>query len=101
MAIIAFWTVRTLRWGLLLRGMQLKVPFVDLYLCSAVAFSVTVFTPFQSGELLKVELLKKHGYAGRLQGYSALLLERVVDLYAVVAIGVVAITNAISSSVTR
>jgi len=95
--IIGFWLMRTLRWRLLLRGMQPHVPFADLYLCSAVALSLSVFTPFQSGELLKVELLKKYGHVGRLPGYSTLLLERIADLYAVIAIGIVALTMRLGS----
>ena len=90
-AIVAFWIARALRWHLLLHAMQAEVRFVDLYLCSAVALSLSAFTPFQSGELLKVELLKKYSHVGRLPGYSAFLLERVADLYAVIAMGIVAL----------
>jgi uncharacterized membrane protein YbhN (UPF0104 family) len=88
--IVAFWTMRALRWHLLLRGMQAGARFGELYLCCAVALSLSAFTPFQSGELLKVELLKKYGHVARLPGYSALLLERVADLYAIVVMGAVA-----------
>jgi uncharacterized membrane protein YbhN (UPF0104 family) len=89
--IIAFWTIRALRWQFLLRAMRAEGRFVELYLCCAVALSFSVFTPLQSGELLKVELLKRYGRVARLPGYSALLLERAVDLYAIVAIGIVAL----------
>lgn len=95
--VIGFWLMRTLRWHLLLRGMQGEMRLSDLYLCSAVALSLSVFTPFQSGELLKVELLKKYGHVGRLPGYSIFLLERVADLYAVIAIGLVALAIRLGS----
>jgi uncharacterized membrane protein YbhN (UPF0104 family) len=98
-AIIAFWIVRSMRWHLLLRGMQAEVRFADLYLCSAVALSLSAFTPLQSGELLKVELLKKYGHVGRMPGYSALLVERVADLYMVAVIGVVALASLSGSPV--
>src|SRR4051812_49009241 len=56
-AILVYWVVRALRWRLLLRGMGVQAPFVELYLSSSVALSLSVLTPLQSGEALKVELL--------------------------------------------
>lgn len=92
-AIIAYWGVRALRWRYLMGTMATRVPFVDLYLCSSVALSLSVLTPLQSGEALKVELLRRYGSGHRLPGYSALALERVADIYVVAAIGVVALTS--------
>lgn len=90
-AIILFWVIRAFRWYFLLRGMQTKVNFLDLYFSSAVALSLTIVTPFQSGELLKVELLRKYGRVDRAVGYSSFLIERVTDLYVVLAMGCVAL----------
>ena len=92
-AIIAYWGVRALRWRYLIAGMDARVPFVDLYLCSSVALSLSVLTPLQSGEALKVELLKRYCRGSRLPGYSAFALERVADLYVVAAIGIVALAS--------
>src|SRR5205807_9248122 len=89
-ALLGYWAVRAFRWRLLLLGMGVRCPFVSLYLCSSVALSLSVVTPLQSGEALKVELLRKCAGAGRRPGYSAFVLERVADLYAIVAIGIVA-----------
>jgi uncharacterized membrane protein YbhN (UPF0104 family) len=99
-AILGYWVVRAFRWRYLMSGMQVKVGFLDLYLCSSVALSLSVLTPLQSGEALKVELLRKYGGFGRLPGYSAFALERVADLYVVIAIGAVALLSP-SGSVTR
>jgi uncharacterized membrane protein YbhN (UPF0104 family) len=92
-AIISYWIVRALRWRILMGGMQVRTRFLDLYLCSSVALSLSVLTPLQSGEALKVELLRKYGGLERAPGYSAFLLERVADLYVVVAIGAVALLS--------
>jgi uncharacterized membrane protein YbhN (UPF0104 family) len=73
--------------------MQSRPGFLDLYLCSSVALSLSVYTPLQSGEALKVELLRKYGRGARLPGYSAFLIERVADLYVVVAMGVIALAS--------
>jgi len=90
-AILSYWMTRAFRWSYLMRGMQSRPGFLDLYLCSSVALSLSVYTPLQSGEALKVELLRKHGIGARLPGYSAFLIERVADLYIVVAMGVIAL----------
>lgn len=93
-AIVAYWSVRALRWRYLLREMGAPAPFLDLYLCSSVALSLSVFTPLQSGEALKVELLKRYGRVARFLGYSAFALERAADLYVVASIGIVALASA-------
>jgi len=60
-------------------------------MCTAVALSLAIITPFQSGEMVKVELLKKHANLSRFTGYSSFLVERVVDLLTVVTMGVVGV----------
>lgn len=97
-AILAYWTLRALRWRLLLRGMGAEAPFADLYLSSSVALSLSVLTPLQSGEALKVELLQRQGHVRRMPGYSAFAIERVADLYVVAAIGAVSIAGSDASS---
>jgi uncharacterized membrane protein YbhN (UPF0104 family) len=89
-ALMAYWAIRALRWRLLMQGMGVRCGFLSLYLCSSAALGLSVLTPLQSGEVLKVELLRKTAGAGRLPGYSAVMLERVADLYAVVALGIIA-----------
>lgn len=95
-AILVYWALRALRWQLLLRGMATHAPFADLYLSSSVALSLSVLTPLQSGEALKVELLRRQGHVQRLPGYTAFAVERVADLYVIAAIGAASLvgTNA-------
>lgn len=78
-SIMAYWFLRTLRWQVLLRRTDTHVPFLDLYMCTAVSLSFAIFTPLQSGEMLKVELLKKYGMIRRFPGYGSFLVERAVD----------------------
>lgn len=80
--IIVYFFVRTLRWKLLLKGENIEIPFSKLYLYSAVSIGISTVTPFQSGEALKVELLRKHG-GKRLSGYAIFFLERIFDLFTV------------------
>jgi uncharacterized membrane protein YbhN (UPF0104 family) len=53
---------------------------MDLYLCTAVALSFALFTPLQSGEVVKIELLKKYDLLQRAPGYGTFLVEKSVDL---------------------
>jgi len=85
-SIVIYWMIRALRWHLLLKRTDTSVPFFDLYMCTAVSLSFSIFTPLQSGEMLKVELLKKHGMIRRFPGYGSFLVERALDLAIVVTI---------------
>jgi uncharacterized membrane protein YbhN (UPF0104 family) len=92
-AILGYWLTRAFRWSYLMRGMDNRPAFSQLYLCSAVALSLSVFTPLQAGEALKVELLRKHAGGTRLAGYSAFLIERAADLYVVGAMAAIALAT--------
>jgi uncharacterized membrane protein YbhN (UPF0104 family) len=83
-SIPAYWMTRALRWFALLRQLDVTVPLTDLYFSSAVALGFATVTPLQSGEVLKVEFLKRHGRMDRFQGYSSFLVERIADLGVVV-----------------
>jgi uncharacterized membrane protein YbhN (UPF0104 family) len=85
LSIMIYWLIRTLRWRLLLRQTGVEVPFFDLYMCTAVSLSFAIFTPMQSGEMLKVELLNRYGMVRRSPGYGAFLVERALDLATVLA----------------
>jgi uncharacterized membrane protein YbhN (UPF0104 family) len=79
-SIVVYWMLRTLRWHILLRRTDTHVPLLDLYMCTAVSLSFALFTPLQSGEMLKIELLKKYGMIQRSPGYGSFLVERALDL---------------------
>lgn len=60
--------------------MNIEIPFIDPYLCSFVILSLPIFTPIQSREMFKVELLNKYGSVERLPGYGFLVVEPIADL---------------------
>ncbi len=84
-SIVLYWMLRTLRWHILLQRTNTSVPLLDLYLCTAVSLSFALFTPLQSGEMLKIELLKRYGMISRSPGYGSFLVERALDLTTVLA----------------
>ena len=90
-SIVAYWGLRTLRWHVLLRRTDTSVPFLDLYLCTAVSLSFSLFTPLQSGEAVKVELLKKYGMIERFPGYGSFLVERALDMAVLVSMACVSL----------
>lgn len=82
---LLFWFLRTVRWLIFLRGKLLDVSFFKLYLYTAITIGFANFTPFQSGEALKVELFRKHG-GERFSGYNYFFLEKLLDLATVAAL---------------
>lgn len=84
--ILGFFLFRTLRWHALLKSEDLDVPFSKLYLYNAISIGISNVTPFQSGEALKVELMRKYG-VGRAAGYTIFLLEKLMDFALVIAMG--------------
>jgi glycosyltransferase 2 family protein len=78
--IVVYWLLRALRWHLLLKAVNVKVGFFDLYMCTAVSLSIAVFTPLQSGEAVKVALIRKYGSMPSIPGYATFLVERILDL---------------------
>lgn len=82
---ILYWACRALRWHILLKRTGTAVPFLDLYVCTAASLSVAPLTPLQSGEVLKIELLRKRGLIRRAPGYGSFVVERALDLATVIA----------------
>jgi uncharacterized membrane protein YbhN (UPF0104 family) len=86
-SLVGYWALRTIRWRILLSRTDTHVPLIDLYLCTAVSLSFAMFTPLQSGEMLKIELLKKYGMVQRFPGYGSFLVERALDMVALLSVG--------------
>ena len=84
---LIFWFLRTLRWKVLLKNESLDVSFFKLYLYTAITVGFANFTPFQSGEALKVELFRKYG-GTRLSGYNYFFLEKLFDLLVISTLAV-------------
>jgi uncharacterized membrane protein YbhN (UPF0104 family) len=93
--IVAYWLIRAVRWNLLLKRLNMHFSPVDLYLCTAVSLTISLITPLQSGEALKVELLRKYGGIRRFEGYSTFLVERACDLAVVAAIAFISLLNSL------
>lgn len=79
-----YWMLRTLRWYYLLRYQDVQVPFLELFWMTSLSLAFSIVTPFQSGEMLKVEWMKRRGGVGRASGYGIFAVERGMDM-AVVA----------------
>jgi len=86
---VAFLAVRTWRWLIVVRVSNPDIRFRDLYWISAVLLSLSIITPGQLGEALKIELLKRQGLLDRLPGLGSFALERLLDLVVIAGMGVV------------
>jgi uncharacterized membrane protein YbhN (UPF0104 family) len=84
LSILAIWLLRALRWHLLLRTVRAtNADFLAVYICTTCSLGLSVVTPVQSGEALKVEMLKKISRVERVKGYGCFAVERMLDLLCV------------------
>lgn len=85
-SILLVWLARTARWQALLRSLGIRVRFRDLYLCNAIALGLATVTPAQSGELLKLRLVKRYASVDLTRGLATFGAERVADLLVLAAL---------------
>jgi uncharacterized membrane protein YbhN (UPF0104 family) len=89
---LVFWALRALRWTLLLKTVHAwGGTFLHLYLCTACCLALSIITPAQSGEALKIEMLRKTSGLQRIEGYGCFAIERVLDLLCILQIAIVAL----------
>lgn len=100
LATLAFWLLRAARWAYLLRGERLAISFFKLYLYTAVTVGFANFTPFQSGEALKVEIFRKYGGA-RLSGYTFFFFEKLLDLAVIALLSLIGVYNLFDNAFTK
>lgn len=86
--IFFFWLFRTIRWFVLLKASNIYIDFYHLYLVGSVSMAFALLTPFQSGEALKVEMLKKTGDLERTSGYGIFFTEKIIDLAVVLLMAI-------------
>ncbi len=72
--------VRTWRWQLLLRSINVRLRFIPTFLLVAPAISFSLFSPAQSGDLIKIEFLKKKFGVSRKESFSTVIMEKILDL---------------------
>lgn len=99
LSLACYWPLRTARWWFLLRQEGIAVHPARLYLFQVAALGMSVITPFQSGEALKIELLERHGHTGRAAGYRTFALERCADLLFVTLAAACFILNGFASGI--
>lgn len=87
--VLLYWLLRTLRWYWMLRFQEVRVPFLNLFWMTSLSLAFSIVTPFQSGEMMKVEWMKRRGLAGRACGYGIFAVERGMDLAVVAGAAVV------------
>lgn len=99
-SLLCYFFVRALRWHLLLKTEQLDIPFYRLYLYNTISTGFSTITPFQSGEALKVELLRKHG-GSRTSGYTIFFIEKILDFAAIIALGIIGVWQGFDFGIPR
>lgn len=88
-SIIAYFLLRGLRWRAIMPNTASTTPFNRLYVINSIAVGLSIFTPGQVGEALKIELLKRNQGPTRLVGTGMFLVERLADAGIVAVMAVV------------
>jgi len=83
----AYILIRTLRIYVLLQNSQASISFIKLYWITALSSSLSLFTPSQIGEALKIEFLHRYRYVNRHVGFSLFAIEKAVDISVLALIG--------------
>lgn len=91
--ILAYFVIRTLRWSVVLGASGLRPSFASLYRWSVISQAAIVVTPFQSGEIVKIEMLRGAGHAERAEGYGGFVVERLADVGVLACIAAVSIAG--------
>jgi uncharacterized membrane protein YbhN (UPF0104 family) len=84
---LGYIVLRTWRWKTVLNRAHPGLRFLELYWITAIVVSLGNMTPGQFGEAVKIEVLKRRGLVGRLPGIGAFVIERLMDLTIVAAMG--------------
>ena len=100
-SIIVYWLVRAARWFVILRNLGIPVGFTELYVCTAASLGIATVTPLQTGEMLKVELLKRRCGLARSAGYGSFAVERVIDLFTIVTAATVCVLSGVGFGIGR
>lgn len=89
---LAYWLFRTFRWRIFLRNAGLNGRFSTLYFYTIICLSLSIVTPMQSGEALKIELLKHYDPTlSRVNGYAGFAVERILDLLVILFLAVLSL----------
>ena len=76
--------VRTLRWYLLARAAGSRLPYREFYQPTAVFVSISMITPGQIGEALKLEHLRRRNDLSLSSAIGSFMIERILDLSALI-----------------
>ena len=72
--------VRTWRWSFFLKSINVHLKFIPTFLLVAPSIAFSIFSPAQSGDLIKIEFLKRKLGIPRKETFSTVAMEKILDL---------------------
>ena len=78
------WMIRALRWRILLGEEARRLSSLSIYFATAISTGLALLTPAQSGDLLRIELLRSTTDLDRKSGYATLVAEKLLDFIVVI-----------------
>lgn len=78
--LFAYFIVRAIRWKVLLKNYGIDIPFSRIYLNNTIALSLASYTPAQTGEIIKLQLIKNADKIKRRKTAPPFVIEKFLDL---------------------
>jgi uncharacterized membrane protein YbhN (UPF0104 family) len=100
-SIVGYFALRALRWRAIVPENARGIPTPRLYMISAITIGLSIVTPGQIGEALKIELFSRNGGPGRLVGSGAFLAERLIDAAIIGTVAIVGLAVYLPSAVPK
>lgn len=77
--IFLMFLIKTWRWMVYLKAIGVKLKFWEAYQLVVPSIASALFTPAQTGDVLKIEFLKNHKKIPRRESFATVLVEKAMD----------------------
>lgn len=77
--IFSIFVIRTFRWIAFLRSCGIHITLKDAYFIVVPSIALALFTPAQTGDLLKIEFLKRSHKIPRRESFATVFVEKAMD----------------------
>jgi len=86
---LSFYLLRAWRWKLLLKPVKNSVHISNALAITVIGYFVNTLIPIRIGEFIRAFLLKEKEGVGFAEGFSSIVVERVLDVMGIVMLGVI------------
>ncbi|MCS7117008.1 MAG: lysylphosphatidylglycerol synthase transmembrane domain-containing protein [Nitrososphaerota archaeon] len=89
---LLYYLFRGIRWVILLRPVKNSVSLINTFRITIIGYFVNTLIPIRVGEFARAILLNRKERVGVFEGLSSIAVERVLDLFSISLIGLIAVS---------